>query len=137
MILWFLRLFLAFRQLEFDLAAARNACAAEAEERERSEQRLDVLTRDRDKLWELVAEAQKGERYALQSQANVLSQRSGGGVPYPDAHQIDNPAIDQKGGPIGPASRILPSQRAEWARQAAIEEIVKRDIAPMFHVEHT
>lgn len=132
MILWFLRLFLDFRALEIDLAKAREACSAEAEEREDTERMLEVLTRDRDKLWELVTEAQKGERYALQSQANILSQRSGGGVPYPDAHQINNPTLTQEGGPVSGGNRILPSQRAERAREAAIQDIVMRDIAPMF-----
>ena len=127
-----LRLFREFRAMESDLVAARDACAAEAEERERTEQRLDILMRDRDRLWELVAEAQRGERYALHSQANVLSQRSGAGAPYPDAHQIDNPVLKQEGGPVAGGSRILPSQRAERARRAAIQQIVERELAPKF-----
>lgn len=119
-------------QLEIDLSAARDAVARESEERERGEQRIDILTRDRDKLWETLQQALQGERYALQSQANVLSQRSGAGVIYPEAHKIDSPVISQEGGPVGRSSRILPSQRAEQVRQDAIRQMVERDIAPMF-----
>lgn len=132
MIRWLLSLFPQFRRLEIDLAHARDACAAEAEERQRAEGRLDDLIRDREKLWETLQQALQGERYALQSQANVLSQRSGGGVPYPDAHKVDSPVLTQEGGPVGTSGRMLPSQRAEAARQAAIRDLVEKDLRKMF-----
>jgi hypothetical protein len=118
--------------LEIDLTAAREAVDEEAEYRQRAEDLADALARDRDKLWDLARESLKGERYALQSQANILSQRSGAGVVYPDAHSINNPVLQQEGGPAGRQGRILPSQLAEQARQAAIAKIVERDIKPMF-----
>lgn len=132
MILWFLRLFREFRVLETDLANARAAIQGESEERVRAEFQLDTLLRDRDRDREMLKEALHGERYALQSQANILSQRSGAGVPYPDAHKIDSPHLTQEGGPAGASPRMLPSQRAEMARAAGINRIVEEQIRPMF-----
>lgn len=132
MILWFLRLFPQFRALELDLASAREALQQESEERVRAEYRLDELIKDRDRDRQMLQDALQGERYALQSQANILSQRTGAGAPYPDAHKIEATHLTQEGGPAGASPRLLPSQRAEMARAAGITKIVQEQIRPMF-----
>lgn len=135
MILWFLRLFPQFRDLE----ALVNMQAAGAEERHAEydslhedianlegvkiqliaekallEDRLAGAIADKDRQWDAMQNAIDGERYALRTMVNHATQKAGGGTPYQDAHALPPSEVRkiQTSGPVGRRGRILPSELA-------------------------
>lgn len=132
MILWFLRLFPRFRDLE-SLAQMQAESAEETgslvedvanlervrEEMVREklllEDRLSAALADKDRLWEAMQQAMDGERYALHTMVNHAVAKSGGGTPYQDAHTLPPSEIRkvQTPGYVGRRGRTLPSEMAE------------------------
>lgn len=131
MVLWFLRLFPRFRDLE-SLAMMQAESAEESRsliedianlERVREElirekvlleDRLSGVLADKDRLWEAMQHAIEGERYALRTMVNHAVAKSGGGTPYQDAHTLPPAEIRkvQTPGPVGRRGRVLPSELA-------------------------
>jgi len=103
--------------LQIDLDNLRASHDELVTEKRLLEDRLQSALNDKDKLWEQMQEALDNERYALRSQVNVFCQRSGGGIPYSEAHSIPPELAPrpQKSGPIGRAGRRLPSEAAARA----------------------
>ena len=150
--LWLLRLFPQFRELEA-LAAMQAARVEECEGQQQSietltaeneslresnqqlsteklllEDRLESSTQDRDRLWETMQESLRGERYAYQTMVNHAVQKTGAGTPYPDAHSLPASEIrkPQAPGPIGRSARVLPSEMANRASRQFIHDYVER-----------
>ncbi len=100
--------------LEADVASARQEIAELLAEKRILEDRLANALNDRDRVWEAMQEALANERYAMHTQINHLVQKSGGGIPYQDAHRLPENAVakPQAPGPVGRAGRVLPSQAA-------------------------
>lgn len=115
MIIWFLRLFSVFRATEGDLVAAREALDELSTEKLLLQDRLDAALADKDKLWSTMQDALDNERAALRSQVNHAVQKTGGGIPYPDAHFLPAGSVRevQASGPIGRRGRLLPSEAAQ------------------------
>ena len=111
--------------LQTDLAEIRADHEALVNEKLLLQDRLESAIADKDRLWNQMQSALDNERYAVRSQVNVFSQKSGGGIPYPDAHSLPPESIrpPQPGGMIG-RSRMLPSEREARQRSAAITQIV-------------
>ena len=150
--LWFLRLFSQFRELE--ALAEMQAARAEEFDREQGrartlatdneslreanqqltteklllEDRLESSMQDRDRLWETMQESLRGERYAYQTMVNHATQKTGAGTPYPDAHSLPASEVRkiQTPGPIGRSSRVLPSEMASRATKQFIHDYVER-----------
>lgn len=145
MILWFLRLFPQFRNLE-----ALALMQAESAEESRSlvedlknleiareelirekvllEDRLSSALADKDRLWDAMQRAMDGERFALRTMVNHAVAKTGGGTPYQDAHALPASEVRkiQTPGPVGRRGRTLPSELAakeserfmhEWLEQ--------------------
>jgi len=90
----------------------------------RLEDRVEAASEDRNRLWAAMQEALDGERTALHTQINHLVQRSGGGIPYPEAHTLPAATVprEQSTAPISRA--MMPGEAV--ARQTAkfVEEYV-------------
>jgi len=90
----------------------------------RLEDRVEAASEDRNRLWAAMQGALDGERTALHTQINHLVQRSGGGIPYPEAHTLPAVAVprEQSTAPISRA--MMPGEAV--ARQTAkfVEEYV-------------
>lgn len=88
--------------------------------------RLDSSLQDRDQMWSLVRESLDGERTALRTQVNHAVARAGGGVPYPDAHQMPASAVPQKRdvGPVGRRSRLLFSEASAAHDRKFIQDMM-------------
>lgn len=89
--------------------------------------RLESAIQDKDRLWETMNQALNGERYAYQTMVNHAVQKTGGGIPYVDAHSLPPSEIRQlqKPGPIGRSSRMLPSEGALRATNSFVREFVE------------
>jgi hypothetical protein len=141
LIIFFLRLFRTFRELENLAQAQARAieqadkelqCCQEANrelvsEKTLLEDRLDSAISDKDKLWQVMQEALDGERDALRMTVNHAVQRAGGGVPYPESHALpaNRVAQPQKSGPIGRRARVLPSEMALRQEMNNIREFAR------------
>lgn len=108
--------------LNGDLTSARQEIEDLLTEKRILEDRLTTALVDHDRMWEALQDALGNERFALRTQINHLTQRSGAGTPYQDAHRIPDSAVarPQEPGPIGRRGRVLPSQ---LARQQSIANI--------------
>jgi hypothetical protein len=151
--LWFLRLFPIFRNLEalvqiqakkaeeFDAVSAslsearvelesantdlenlREAHQDLVTEKLLLQDRLESAMADKDNLWSLFNESLGHERYALQTMVNHAVQKTGAGIPFPEAHSLPSSAVKplQPGGSVGRAARMLPSEAVGRANQAFI-----------------
>ena len=77
----------------------------------RQQDRIDAVTLDREKLYDMLNVALVEERKAYQMHINAAWQAKGGTVPYPTApHLPNNPNIEQEGGPAGQPVHVLRSQ---------------------------
>lgn len=156
--LWFLRLFRQFRELDalvLSQAERIEACAKDQErisellveneslntdlenlreanqelssEKSLLEDRLSSAIADKDKLWETMQTALQGERFAYQTMVNHSVQKTGGGIPYPDAHSLPAQSVHkpQEPGPIGRSARVLPSEIAERSTRKFVQEYVE------------
>jgi hypothetical protein len=150
MVIWFLRLFSQFRDLQAKLLAwqkwkestvktldeiieknergiseVREAYNAEVQEHIRTRDRLDAALLDRQKLWEQMERALNGERAAYQMQINIRAQKAGEGLPFPEAYSLPDESVPKPRptGPMGRSGRILPSQRAAQAQREVLEVI--------------
>lgn len=139
MILWFLRLFTQFREIEtLCLMQARGAEQERVQlvaqidsltedvgnleivnrelitEKTLLEDRLTAALMEKTRLWETAERALDGERYALHTMVNHATQKGGGGVPYGDAHTLPASEVRkiQTPGPVGRTARMLPSELA-------------------------
>lgn len=138
MILHLLRLFSTFRDLEaladlharnmasldVDLKACRESHEELSTEKLRLQDRVDVAEAEVERVWELFRESLGNERIALRTMVNHATQRSGGGVPFPEAHSLPPNATPrvQEPGPIGRRGRMLPSQLAAQANAEFIRK---------------
>ena len=141
MLLYFLRLFVPFRELEVQLADARLAVeeANEARdvavmERDRFIALLENKDSDAEYLRKLVdetllseREAYSRERATYQMAINHSIQRLGGTAPYPEANTLPESATPrlQTLGPIGRAARELPSQIVARNTRNMINRVIK------------
>lgn len=90
-----------------------------AAEKARLEDRIESAITDKERLWNLMECAQSEVVNSLKMQVNHISQRSGGGVAYPEAGQL-SPELErkpQKAGPVGRSARAIPSQQASLQRR--------------------
>jgi hypothetical protein len=88
--------------------------------------RLDSSLQDHDQMWSMIRESLDGERMALRTQVNHAVARAGGGVPYPDAHQMPASAVPQKRevGPVGRRSRLLYSEASAAHDRRFIQDMM-------------
>ena len=132
--IWFLRLFAQFRWIEVTNANLQDALTEVRSEADSLRQRLEASEQDRNELWALVQQsldaeraAYANERAAYQMHVNHVIQRSGGGVPYPEAHSLPNnavPNLDAETGPAGRQSRMLPSEAVRLASQRVVAQFI-------------
>lgn len=141
--LWFLRLFRQFRELESlavmqsesaeecarnqaDIESLREANQQLSTEKLLLEDRLESAIADKDRLWETMQESLRGERYAYQTMVNHATQKTGAGTPYPDAHSLPASEIrkPQAPGPIGRSARVLPSEMAQRQKREFVRNYV-------------
>lgn len=123
MLLWFLRLFPQFRALEavehdeVELANTRNTVTELQHENDKLTDRVDTLLEDRKALWGSFQESLRAERASYQLSVNSAVQRSGGGIPYPDAPHLAQQQVPQPGEStsLGRQSRISISDRVNSA----------------------
>jgi hypothetical protein len=129
--LWFLRLFPAFRALALNYSEAltkaadlRDSLDEIAIEKLRLQDRLDAALTDKEHLWNSMQDAIDNERAALRMQVNHAVQKAGGGIPYPDAHSLPSSAVRplQAPGPVGRQGRILASEAITRRTQQWINE---------------
>lgn len=115
------------RVLETELDEARGGYRNEQQARILAEDRLNSAIQDRDKLWDLVQESLRGERFALQTQVNHANQKTGGGIVYEEAHFLPPNVLPkpQEGGPIGRRGRSTLSQAESEMTAIAVEEYAK------------
>lgn len=137
MILWFLRLFPQFRNLEaLALMQAESTEQCESltvtrdeliREKLLLEDRLSAAIADKDRLWDAMQQAMDGERYALHTMVNHAVAKAGGGTPYQDAHTLPPSEIRkvQVAGPVGRRGRELPSQIAARESERFLNEYVE------------
>lgn len=93
---WLLQLFPAYRDLQDEAAQLRKAYDDASQENLRLLDRIEALSADRTRLWETMQTALDSERQSLRTQINHLVQRSGGGVPYPEAHTLPPHAVPRE-----------------------------------------
>jgi len=117
-----LRLFSAFRELETENRSLRHDLATCRSSHEELVAELNAAVADKDKLWATMQEALANERNALRMQINHAVQRSGGTAPYPEAHSLPEPELQE---PIGRRGRILPSEIRARNNAHVIEELVR------------
>lgn len=127
------RLFPQFRELEVrlssaesDVVLARAANEDLIQEKEVLEARLNAALADKEKLWDAMQDALNGERLSYQMQINHAVQKSGGGIPYPNAHSLP-PATTrlQEPGAIGRRGRELPSEAAAKSNERFLEAMFR------------
>ena len=110
-----------------ELVNLRNAYDELTTEKLRLSDRLDSVIADKDRLWSLFETANSGLMDSLKMQVNHLNQRSGAGIPYPEAGSLPVGAVKiQEGGPIGRRGRMLPSQAAV----DQVQEFVRSEYGP-------
>lgn len=121
MILWILRFFPEFRQVErerdsmrTDLVFIRAAHQERVTDNLRLQDRTDAAEAERTRVWKLLEESLENERLAYRMQVNEDWQRRYGVTPHPDAPHI--PATQEhhaeKVGAFGRQGRVLPSEYA-------------------------
>lgn len=133
MILWFLRFFSQFRDLEmsarsagFDIAELRRANEELITEKAVLAVRIESAMQETARAWQAMQDALHGERLAMQMQVNHAVQKSGGGIPYPNAHSLPASTTKiQEPGPVGRRGRELPSESIAKATQRGIEAYIK------------
>lgn len=141
LMIWFLRLFSAFRDMEAllemqaqtaeDMEADLKACHSSLEdvgiEKLQLQDRLESALSDKEHLWAAMNEALGNERDALRMQVNHAVQKSGGGIPYPDSHSLPPSAARplQAPGPVGRSGRRLPSEMGQDQTNKFIAEFAK------------
>lgn len=147
MLLWFLRLFQPFLQMEAEVITSAvkidqaHAYAAECElrakgmrealeesqrEKERIQDRLDSALDDRRKLWDLVDSRMSACDEALKMQVNVGFQTRYGIAPYPDAGRLpESLESDLVSSNISPRGS-LPSESVKRAQAKFAREMASR-----------
>ncbi len=149
--LWFLRWFPQFRDLEslaamqaetaercssfqercssleHDVDSLREANQELTHEKILLQDRLDSAIQDKDRIWESMQTALQGERYALQTMVNHAVQKNGGGVPFGEAHVLPATEIrkPQAPGGIGRSARALPSEIAQRATNTFVKNYME------------
>lgn len=97
MILWILRLFQAFRDLEGErdhtVTVLREELQHITTEKLILQDRLDAMAEDRSRMWSLMEKSIEEMKISYQSHINVQWQKQGFGAPYPDAPQIPHHAV--------------------------------------------
>jgi hypothetical protein len=127
----FLRLFEWVRDMESALVSME---AENSQLRKQSEAMLE----ERCDLWNLVHDtlakydvAVANERAAYQMHVNHATQKMGGGIPYPDAHNLPPSAVPNPDPPKGGYGRrfVLPSEAVAQASERMIRKYVERRAA--------
>lgn len=125
MILWFLRLFPAFRALEGDrdgnVAALRETLQEQSTQNLLLQDRLDAVMNDRGELWRMMERSIENERATLQMQVNFSAQQRFGVTPFPDAVQLPASAepSDARSAPFGHI--MMPSQMVANQKQKFVK----------------
>jgi len=151
MVIWFLRLFPVFLRLaervdmqarelharegvdsratamQSELAEVRESLHNLQMEKLMLQDRLDAALTDKDRLWNTMQDALDNERNSLRMQVNHAVQKSGGGIPYPDAHSLPAASVarPQQAGPVGRRGRLLPSEAAAQQSSQFIKDFVQ------------
>jgi hypothetical protein len=112
--------------LQHDVSSLQEANQALETDKTVLQDRLESAIEEKTRIWATFQESLRGERYALQSMANVSVQKTGGGIPFPDAHSLPPNAVPkpQDAGPIGRSSRMLPSEIQDRNNREFIREYV-------------
>lgn len=117
MIIWFLRLFSRFRQLEAiehdetELRNLRRQVDVLQNENTRLQDRMDAVIEDRSRMWDMLGRATKSMETSYQALANIQWQRTNGTIPYPDApHLKPKPAEEEQPASFGRQTRATTSE---------------------------